>query len=87
MKALPGYVIVTPIKEEEGKTSAGLYIPPSKDRPVKGTVTDVGEHTATAGPKVKVGDVLYHRRWSGDEIREGEKEYRIVKFEDLMAWE
>jgi len=87
MKALPGYVIVTPIKETEDKTTSGLYILYSKDRPIRGIVVDVGEQTATEGPRVAVGETIYHRQWAGDEIKVGEKEYRIIKFSDCMAKE
>ena len=85
MKALPGYVIVLPTKDNEEQTSTGLYIKASKDRPVKGSVVSVGGQTATEGPSVKVGDIIYHRRWSGDEIKEDGISYRIVKFSDCIA--
>ena len=83
MKALAGYVICEPIKETETASPAGIYYPPSKDRPVKGRVLDVGMDISL----VKAGEVVWHRRWSGDEIKVGEKEYRIIKIEDVMAKE
>ena len=85
MTALPGYIICEPIKNEEETTSSGLYIQASKDRPSKGRALDVGEQTATEEPHVEVGDIIYHRRWAGDEIKENGVEYRIVKFSDCIA--
>lgn len=85
MTALPGYIICEPIKNEEETTSSGLYIQASKDRPAKGIVVSVGGQTATEGPSVKVGDIIYHKRWAGDEIKEDGVEYRIVKFSDCIA--
>ncbi len=90
MKALAGYAIIEPFKEEEKTTSGIVIATVQKDRPVKGKILDLGpEYLHASGkyvsPSVKVGDVVYYRKWSGDEIKEGEKEYRIVKFEDIIA--
>ena len=33
----------------------------------------------------KAGDVVLYKKWGGDEIKIGGKEYKLVKFEDVMA--
>mgnify|MGYP001574130355 CR=1 FL=1 len=35
---------------------------------------------------VKVGDTVIFHRWSGQDVKEGQKEYKLVKFSDLMAF-
>ncbi|TSC64456.1 MAG: 10 kDa chaperonin, partial [Microgenomates group bacterium Gr01-1014_93] len=36
-------------------------------------------------PPVKVGDKVVYKKWGADEIKVGGFEYKLVKFEDLMA--
>ena len=89
-KPLPGYVIIEPIEEDE-ETASGLIIAnPQKERPVKGTVRDVGEdwlteHGTVIKSHVSVGEVVFYRRWSGDEIKLGEISLRVVRFSDVVA--
>jgi chaperonin GroES len=100
IKLLPGYVLIEPIKGED-TTASGLITPDSsKDRPVKGMVVGVSpiipiqehfvitekDHTwVSECSKVKVGSIVFYRKWGGDEIKDQGKEYRIVKFQDVMA--
>lgn len=89
---LPGYAIIEPI-EEEMKTTSGLVIPDSaKDRPVKGRVLATGPHYLhvsgqMVSPPVEPGSIVYHKKWGGEEIKQGEKKYRVVRFEDICAVE
>lgn len=85
ISALPGYVIIEPL-DEENHSETGLVIQSNmKDRPIKGKVISVGEQTATEGPPVKVGDTIYYRKFGGEEIKEGVKTIRVVKFSECMA--
>ena len=34
---------------------------------------------------VKVGDIVIHHKWAGQDVKEGTKEYKLVKFADIMA--
>lgn len=34
---------------------------------------------------VKKGDIVIFHRWSGQDVKEGQKEYKLVKFSDLMG--
>ena len=36
-------------------------------------------------PGIKVGDTVVFHRWSGQDVKEGQKEYKLVKFSDLMG--
>ena len=34
---------------------------------------------------LKGGDVVIFHKWSGQDVKDGDKEYKLVKFADLMA--
>ena len=34
---------------------------------------------------LKEGDIVVFHKWSGQDVREGNKEYKLVKFSDLMG--
>lgn len=34
---------------------------------------------------VEIGDIVIFHRWSGQDVKEGQKEYKLVKFSDLMG--
>lgn len=34
---------------------------------------------------VKEGDTVIFHKWSGQDVKEGQKEYRLVQFKDLMG--
>lgn len=99
LKPLRGYVLIEPSDEDE-VTASGIYKPESaKDKPSKGTVIGVGESilvdaVAPQGglsqyPRewspVKVGDIVVYQKWAGQDVKEGEKELRFVKFEDILG--
>jgi chaperonin GroES len=89
IKPLMGYVLVEP-SEAESKTASGLYLPETaQEKPAQGTVVALGDPVFFEGreliPPVKLGDKVIFKKWGGDEIRYKGKEYKLVKFDDLMA--
>jgi chaperonin GroES len=89
IRPLMGYVLVDPVDAED-KTPSGIILPESaKEKPAQGIVLSTGEPIIIQGkeilPPVKVGDRVVYKKWGGDEIKVGGKEYKLVKFEDLMA--
>ncbi len=90
IKPLMGYILVEP-SEAESKTASGIYLPETaKEKPAQGKVVSVGEDFLLPNGQVlrapvKVGDVVVYKKWGGDEIKVHGAEYKIVKFEDLMA--
>lgn len=89
IKPLMGYLLVEPA-QAENKTASGLYLPESaQEKPAQGVVIAVGEPFVEAGREfrspVNVGDKVIYKKWGGDEIKVNGKEYKLVKFEDLMA--
>lgn len=90
LKPLMGYILVQP-SEAETRTASGLYLPNSaQEKPAQGTVIAIGdlivlESGRTIGAPVNVGDKVIYKKWGGDEIRLNGIEYKLVKFDDLMA--
>ncbi len=75
----------------ETKTASGLYLPDSaQEKPAQGTVVAVGdvvvlESGKVIGAPVNIGDKVIYKKWGGDEIKLSGIEYKLVKFDDLMA--
>jgi chaperonin GroES len=92
MKVKPLYdrVIVRPLAEEE-KTKGGIIIPDTaKEKPMKGTVTAIGNGTTTdTGARIpleiKVGDMVLYGKWAGTEIKIDGEDLLIMKESDVMA--
>jgi chaperonin GroES len=87
---LPGYVLVEP-QDPQKKTDSGIYLPDSHDeKPQQGTVLATGdawhtEHGATIKSPVSQGDQVIYKKWGGNEVKIGDKEFQFLKFEDILA--
>jgi len=90
VKPLMGYVLVEP-SEAETKTASGIYLPEgAQEKPAQGKVVACGDDMVMENGKVvkcpvKVGEKVVYKKWGGDEIKIGSVEYKLVKFDDLMA--
>jgi len=90
LKPLMGYVLVEP-SAAQTRTASGLYLPDSaQEKPAQGTVIAIGDDVVLESGKtmkapVKVGDKVIYKKWGGDEIKLNGIEYKLVKFDDLMA--
>lgn len=90
IKPLMGYVVVEP-SAAETKTASGLYLPQSaQEKPAQGTVVAISDSIILESGReisapVKVGDKVIYKKWGGDEIKLNGQEYKLVKFDDLMA--
>ncbi|OGE43876.1 hypothetical protein A3B45_02495 [Candidatus Daviesbacteria bacterium RIFCSPLOWO2_01_FULL_39_12] len=90
IKPLMGYVLVEP-SEAETKTASGIYLPEgAQEKPAQGVVVACGDDMVMENGKVvkcpvKVGDKVVYKKWGGDEIKIDGVEYKLVKFDDLMA--
>lgn len=83
--------IVVEVLEAKEKTKSGIVLPDTaKEKPQealvvatgKGRVSDDGK---TIPPEVKAGDKVLFGKYSGTEITMDEKEYLILKEEDILA--
>ena len=90
IKPLDKKVLVKPDKVEE-KTAGGLVLPPSStegEKPETGVVIKLGEGTVK-GKKVtfdvKVGDRIYFKKYSPDEIEVDSEKYFILDSDDILA--
>lgn len=92
IEPLAGYIILKQV-EASKMTNFGLYLAEtSQERPAQGKVIAVGDDAAVSGGgglimacPVKVGDMVVYKKWGADELTVDGEEYKMVKFEDLMA--
>ena len=75
-------VLIEPAKTDT-KTASGIVLPDtSGEKPQEGTVVATGDDKKI---KVKKGQKVIYSKYSGNEIKVGEKEYLLVKNEDILA--
>ena len=85
-----GYILIKPQKQDK-VTASGIVLPPShEEKPQQGEVLAVGDVFVTdAGAKkvapCEIGDIVIYREWGGKEYKQGDTDYLILKFEDIMA--
>ncbi len=90
VKPLQDRVIVERLQEEE-KTKGGLFIPDSaKEKPMQGKVVAAGNGRILEDGKkipmdVKVGDIVLFAKYSGNDVKIDDKEYLIMKEDDILA--
>ena len=90
IRPLDDRVLVEPLEAEE-KTAGGILLPDTaKEKPQRGKIIavgpgklrDSGDRTALS---VKVGDEVLFGRYAGSEIKEGGKEYKVMRESDILA--
>ena len=83
-------VLVAPIKEEE-QVKGGIVIPDSaKEKPQQGKVISVGTGRLDDDGKklpfnVKKNDTVLMPKYGGTEIKLEDKEYQIMREDDILA--
>ncbi|MBX4190325.1 co-chaperone GroES [Candidatus Parcubacteria bacterium] len=87
---LTDHVVVEPLKEEKKK--GGIILPETinKERPEKGKVVAVGPGKVDKDGKrvpieVKKGDVVLFTKYGPQEVKINDKEYLIVRQDDILA--
>ncbi|MDP3778472.1 MAG: co-chaperone GroES [bacterium] len=93
IKPLGDRVIIEPVeKKSAGKTKGGLYLPESAENEgqEEGKVIAVGpgKHSekGEVPVRVKKGDiVIFHKSYGAKEIKVGDKEYLVVREDDILA--
>lgn len=90
LKPLGDRLVLKPVEAEE-KTAGGIVLPDSaKEKPQKGEVIAVGpgkvaDNGKTVAMDVKVGDVVYYGKYSGNEIKIGGDQFVILRQDDVLA--
>jgi chaperonin GroES len=85
-----GYLLVQPADSEK-QTRSGIYLPDSHDeKPQYGTVLAVGadgiaENGTPLKASAKKGDTVIYKKWGGNDVKIGDKEYQFLKFDDVLA--
>lgn len=90
LKPLQDRIVVERLEEEEVKRG-GIIIPDTaKEKPQEGRVVAVGpgrfdDQGRRIPMGVKEGDHILFGKYSGNEVRFGEKEYLIMREDDVLA--
>lgn len=77
--------------ESQDKTKGGIIVPDSaKEKPQEGKVIAVGKgktlkNGKVVAPQVKPGDKILFGKYSGNEVKVGDKEYLIIEADDILA--
>lgn len=85
-----GYVFIEP-EEQKKQTTSGIYLPDNAtgDKPQTGKVIANGGAIYPDGKELKspaqVGNIVYYKKWGGNDVKIDSKEYLFVKFEDILA--
>jgi len=90
VKPLGDRVLVEPVEEKEVK-KGGIIIPDTaKEKPTEGIIIALGTgKTDDDGKKipfeVKEGDTILMSKYGGTEIKIGDKDYKILGSDDILA--
>ncbi|MFW6019554.1 MAG: co-chaperone GroES [Bacteroidales bacterium] len=76
-------VLLDLTSEQEEKTAGGIIIPDTaKEKPQHAKVVAIGN---IENAEIKVGDVVFYKKYSGSELKYGDKDYLIIPYADLLA--
>jgi chaperonin GroES len=91
LRPLADRVLVEPLEQEE-KTPSGILLPETaKEKPQEGLIVAIGEGRWDEDGKkrvamdVKLGDKVIFAKYSGTEIKLGDKKYLIMSEKDILA--
>ncbi|HEX5448198.1 MAG TPA: co-chaperone GroES [Candidatus Saccharimonadales bacterium] len=74
--------VVAEQEEAVTKTASGLYLPDkAAEKPKIAKVTKVGKNVK----EIKTGDRIVYKSYSTTEVKVDDKEYILVKEEDILA--
>lgn len=83
--------VVIEVMEAEEKTAGGILLPDTaKEKPQKGTIVAIGpgkllESGKRASFSVKVKDTVLYGKYSGQDIEINDKEYKIMRENEILA--
>lgn len=91
IKPLNGYVVIKPLEQEE-MTKSGIVIPDTanKEKPQEGEVIAVAEKNISSNGtelpiEMKIGDRVLYGRYSGEDVKVDDVEYKIVEMTSVRA--
>ena len=83
--------IVIKVIEDTEQTSGGIFIPDSaKEKSQKGEIVAIGAgKTLDSGERepmdVKVGEIVLFAKYSGTDVKEGNKTLKILSIKDVLG--
>ena len=85
VKPLGNRILVKPAKEEEVK--GGIFLPTTadKERKEQGEVVSIGAGEEVSKLSLKAGDQVIFGKYSGEEIKIDDEDYRFLNHEDILA--
>jgi chaperonin GroES len=85
IKPLADRVLIEPMAAET-QTASGIFIPDTaKEKPQRGTVVAAGNGKKDEPMTVKVGDVVLYGKYAGSELKFENKDYLIMREDDILA--
>ncbi len=85
IKPLADRVLIEPMAAET-QTASGIFIPDTaKEKPQRGTVVATGNGKKDEPMTVKVGDVVLYGKYAGSELKFENKDYLIMREDDILA--
>ncbi len=90
IRPLDDRVLIEPLEAEE-KTAGGILLPDTaKEKPQRGKIVAVGpgklrDNGERTPLSVKIGDEVLFGRYAGSEIKQGDKEYKVMRESDILA--
>jgi chaperonin GroES len=90
LRPLDDRIVVKPLEAEE-KTAGGIVLPDTaKEKPQRGKVTSVGpgkllDDGTRAAIAVSIGDEVLFGKYSGNEVKVDNVEYKILRESDILA--
>ena len=89
-KPLGNRVVIKPNEGKEQVSAGGIYIPDTaKEKPQEGEVVAIGPGKLSDDGNripmdVAVGDTVVYSQYSGTEYKEGDKDYLVVREDDIL---
>lgn len=90
IRPLDDRVVVEPLEAEE-KTTGGIILPDTaKQKPQRGLVVAVGpgkllDNGQRAAVAVQKGDEVIFGRYAGNEVKVGDREFKIMRESDILG--
>lgn len=86
LKPLGNRIVVEPFSEEE-TTKSGIILPDTvdKEKKAEGKVIAIGAGEKIQKLDLKTGDKVIFGKYAGEEVKVGDKEYKILSDEDVLA--
>ncbi len=91
LRPLADRVLIEPLDQEE-KTASGILLPETaKEKPQEGVIVAIGpgkwdeDGEKRMEMEVKLGDKVIFAKYSGSEIKIGDKKYLLMSEKDILA--